>query len=217
MVVKVASRLGQAISRTFSASNVVGDGMLVRLRSTSIGILGLVAAVGLGLVGFVSQQGWPEVASGPPPQVPLGLEQNDPIAMPRSVAYGTVDSRRRSRPIASTGSPASVTAPSSIGAGVGGVPAGNVVGTDQPKTGGDHSHPPPQPTSPTVAIETPSEEAAPAEGSSLPESGGPPAPAPGHSGESHGHNGEPHGNSGAAHGNSGAAPGHSGESRGRGH
>jgi len=223
MVVEVASRLGQAISRAFSVSNVVGDGMLVRLRSTTIGILGLVAAVGLGLVGFVSQQGWPEVASGPPPQVP-GLEQNDSIAMPRPVADRTVDSRRRSRPIASTGSPVSVAAPPSSGAGVGGVPVGNVVGADQPKPGGDHVQLPSQPTAPTVAIETPSEEAAPAEGSSLPEPGGPPASAPGHSGESHGHSGEPHGNSDAAHGNSseapghsGEAPGHSGESHGGGH
>jgi len=216
MVVKVASRLGQAISRAFSVSNVVGDGMLVRLRSTTIGILGLVAAVGLGLVGFVSQQGWPEVASGPPPQVPR-LEQNDSIAMPRSVAGRAVEPRRRSRPIASTGSPVSVATPPSTGAGVGGVPAGNVVRTDQPKTGGNQAQPPSQPTSPTVAIETPSEEDAPAEGSSLPEPGGAPASAPGHSGESHGHNGESHGNSSAAPGHASEAPGHSGESHGGGH
>jgi hypothetical protein len=215
MVVKVASRLGQAILRAFSPANVVGDGMLVRLRSTTIGILGLVAAVGLGLVGVISQQGWPGVASGPPPQVSLGLEQNDSIAMP-PVADRTVDSRRRSRPIASTGSPASATAPPSTGAGVGGVPVDNGL-DDQPKTEGGHVQPPSQPTSPTIAIQAPSEEAAPAEGSSLPEPGGPPASAPGHSGESHGRNGEPHGNSGAAPGHSGAAPGHSGESRGRGH
>lgn len=215
MVVEVAPRLGQAISRAFSLSNVVGDGMLVRLRSTTIGILGLVAAVGLGLVGFVSQQGWPEVASGPPPQLP-GLEQNDSIAMPRSLAGRAVDSRPRSRRLTSTASPLSAVPQPSTGAGVGGVPAGTAVGTDQPKPAGEHAQPS-QPASPTVAIETPSEEAAPAEGSSLPDPGEPPVSAPGRSGESHGHNGEPHGSSSALPGHASEAPGHSGESHGSGH
>jgi hypothetical protein len=209
----------------------MGDGMLVRLRSTMIGILGLVAAVGLGLVGVVSQQGWPDVASGPPPLAPLGLQQNDSIALPRSVSERPVASRRPSRPLASAGPPVLVRTPASPDAGVGGVQADNPAGTGQPKPEGNHAQPPSQPTSPTVAIQVPSEEDAPAEGSSLPEPGEPPGSAPGHSGESHGHKGKSHGNSSAAPGrssagsghsgespgHSGEAPGHSGESPGRGH
>jgi len=239
MVVKVASKLRQATSRVFSPANVMGDGMLVRLRSTMIGILGLVAAVGLGLVGVVSQQGWPDVASGPPPLAPLGLQQNDSIAMPRSASERPAASRRPSRPLASAGSPVTtVSTPAGVDAGVGGVQADNPAGTGQPKPEGNHAQPPSQPTSPTVAIQVPSEEDAPAEGSSLPDPAEPSNSAPGHSGESHGHNGKSHGNSSAAPshssassgqsseapghsnkapGNSGEAQGHSAKSLGRGH
>ncbi len=231
MVVEVASPLRQATSRVFSPANVMGDGMLVRLRSTMIGILGLVAAVGLGLVGVVSQQGWPDVASGPPPLAPPGLQQNDSIAMPRSASERPAASRP-SRPLASAGSPVTtVSTPAGVDAGVGGVQADDPAGTGHPMPGGYVAQPPSQPTSPTVAIQAPSEEDAPAEGSSLPEPGEPPSSAPGHSGESHGHNGKSHGNSSAAPGrssagsgppnqapgHSGEAPGHSGESPGRGH
>jgi hypothetical protein len=44
--------------------------MLLRLRRASIALLGLVGAVGLGLVFFISQIGWPGVLSGPLPGTP---------------------------------------------------------------------------------------------------------------------------------------------------
>jgi len=44
--------------------------MLLRMRRASIGLLGLVGGVGLGLVFFISQIGWPGVLSGPLPGTP---------------------------------------------------------------------------------------------------------------------------------------------------
>jgi hypothetical protein len=86
MAVKVASRLRQALSDTVLGSSLAGDGLLIRLRSTSIAILAVVAVVGLGLVAFISQLGWPSVLSGPIPQGPAGggVVHNDPIALVRA-------------------------------------------------------------------------------------------------------------------------------------
>lgn len=46
--------------------------MLARLRSTTIGLLGLVTAVGLGLVAFISQLGFPGAFNGAIPDGPGG-------------------------------------------------------------------------------------------------------------------------------------------------
>jgi hypothetical protein len=64
MVVLVTSRIRQALARSTFYSNVVGDSMLARLRSTTIALLGVVTAVGLGLVAFISQLGFPGVFNG---------------------------------------------------------------------------------------------------------------------------------------------------------
>lgn len=45
----------------------MGDGMLVRLRSASIALFGLVTVVGLGLIVFIAQLGFPGVFSSPIP------------------------------------------------------------------------------------------------------------------------------------------------------
>ncbi len=84
MSVEVVSRLRQVLSGTVLGSSLAGDGLLVRLRSTSIALLTVVAMVGLGLVAFVSQLGWPTVFSGPIPAGPEpGVVRNDPIVAPR--------------------------------------------------------------------------------------------------------------------------------------
>jgi hypothetical protein len=70
MVVTVLSKIGHQLSRRVIGSTLAGDGLLVRLRSTSIGLLGLVAAVCLALVAFVASQGWPEILNSPLPATP---------------------------------------------------------------------------------------------------------------------------------------------------
>lgn len=66
-------------SKRALSSGLVGDG-LVRLRSASIALMAVVAAIGLMLVALISQMGWPTVLSGPIPAGPeLGVVRNDPI------------------------------------------------------------------------------------------------------------------------------------------
>lgn len=59
--------------------------MLLRLRRASIALLGLVGAVGLGLVFFISQIGWPGVLSGPLPGTPTRVGTvHDAVALTHS-------------------------------------------------------------------------------------------------------------------------------------
>jgi hypothetical protein len=101
---KVRTKLRQALSEVVLGSSLAGDGLLVRLRSTSIALLAVVAVVGLGLVAFISQLGWPTVLSGPIPEGPeLGVVRNDSIEMPLSPARseaGTSRARRAAAPAA---------------------------------------------------------------------------------------------------------------------
>ncbi len=84
MDVLVLSSARKLLSRSILGSSLAGDGLLVRLRSTSIGLLGLVAAVGLGLVAFISQLGWPGVFSQPIPGSPSEAGTvHDAIALTR--------------------------------------------------------------------------------------------------------------------------------------
>ena len=70
MIGLVLSRARHLLSHSVLGSSLAGDGLLVRLRSTSIGLLGVVTAVGLGLVAFISQLGWPGVFNAPIPGSP---------------------------------------------------------------------------------------------------------------------------------------------------
>jgi hypothetical protein len=240
MDVKVLSKLRQATRQTFLVSNLVGDSLLVRMRSASIGIVGMVAAVGLGLVIVVAQQGWPEVGTGPLPKTP-SLVQNDPIVAPPVV----------SRPAGRQAQ--------NLSSGQGGAPNGEVrltghraviekvgepvaVGQPGEKGAGRHVQPtqpqPPNAPSPPVVAQAPPAEGVPGKAPATPgtpqtsagspghsgeshghsgEAHGHSAEAPGHSGESHGHSAEAPGHSGEAHGHSAEAPGHSGEAHGHGH
>jgi hypothetical protein len=82
--VLVLSRARTLLSRSIFGTSLAGDGLLVRLRSTSIGLLGVVAAVGLGLIAFISQLGWPGVFSQPIPGSPVEAGTvHDAIALTR--------------------------------------------------------------------------------------------------------------------------------------
>lgn len=70
MAVAVDRKRSQPRSRPQAFPSLLGDGMPERLRSTSIALLGIVAAVGLGTVALALQLGLPSVVSGPLPQPP---------------------------------------------------------------------------------------------------------------------------------------------------
>lgn len=216
MVVKVPSKLGHAVSRALSGQSLIGDGMLVRLRSSTLGILGLVAAVGLGLVAFISQQGWPEGLTGPLPQAPgPDFVRNDPIAAPALASANPLTGSRggqsaRGRegtpPSESPSAASELTAARQVGA-----PA------PQPPPSPEQPAPGPQGTSPSVPspASTPSTEREPAparpaggESAAPPVAAGSDEDSPGQSGEEHGHHhgsGPPswagHGNDDYSHGN----------------
>ena len=85
MVVTVASKVGQALTRSLGGLSLAEGSMLLRLRRASIALLGLVGAVGLGLVFFISQIGWPGVLSGPLPGTPTRVGTvHDAIALTHS-------------------------------------------------------------------------------------------------------------------------------------
>jgi hypothetical protein len=197
MDVKVLSKLGQALSRHLSGSSLAGDSMLVRLRSGTIGLLGLVAAVGLGLIAMIAQQGLPGVASGPLPQrPPAPFVHHQTIALPRLAASNPAKHRARSRRSSSASRQAPVPA----------VPTeSEIAGSRQVAEATDHSSPvahtptshpgtggqPPQPDNgipptTTVAASPPPAQPA-AESSGVPAAAQPEDESPGHSGEHHGH------------------------------
>ena len=75
--------------------SLAGDSLPVRLRSTAIGLVGLVAALGLGFVAMVFQQGWPSVSNAPLPQAPgPELVHNDTIAETLADPIRRTDARR---------------------------------------------------------------------------------------------------------------------------
>ncbi|MFI5026235.1 MAG: hypothetical protein ACHQCI_05740, partial [Solirubrobacterales bacterium] len=201
MVVTVVSRLRQATSRALSASNVVGDGMLVRLRSTTLGILGLVAAVGLGLVGVLSQQGWPDVATGPPPQAPQ-LVQNDPIALPESVAQAPVPSSHGGG--SGSASAKVVTEPSPSGSPDDEAVAAPVAAGGQPQStspsGQGQPQPQVQPPESTTGVRQVPTDRTPVEDSPSSAGKGTAESSPGRSGESNGHSKDAHEHAGKSHG-----------------
>ena len=100
-------------------SSSAGDG-LVRIRNLSIALLGLVTAIGLGLIVFVSQQGWPGVISGPLPAGPgPGVVHNDPIALTQPAEA----------PTGAPGGNGGTAVPAAPSSGAGGVKAGSTGGT----------------------------------------------------------------------------------------
>jgi hypothetical protein len=91
MAAQMLSRRGQRLSRLLAKPSFAGTGLLERMRSTTFALLGITAAMGLGLVAIVSQQGWPLLPASPLPGAPAERgEVHDATAvapdLPSSVA-----------------------------------------------------------------------------------------------------------------------------------
>jgi hypothetical protein len=71
---QVLHRCGQLLSRLAKSHSVAGDSLPERMRSTTFALLGITAAVGLGFVALIAQQGWPVLPIGPIPGVSVGHE-----------------------------------------------------------------------------------------------------------------------------------------------
>ena len=66
MISGLRQKLPQLAVRHGGAS----DGLLERARNASFILLGLTAAIGLGLVAFIAHLGWPNIIDGPIPGLP---------------------------------------------------------------------------------------------------------------------------------------------------
>ncbi len=64
---RMLSRRGQSLARRIGKPSFAGAGLLERMRSTTFALLGITAAMGLGLVAVVSQQGFSLLPAAPIP------------------------------------------------------------------------------------------------------------------------------------------------------
>jgi hypothetical protein len=66
----VHCKRGQRRLRPIGGPSILGNGLLERVRSTSLALLGATAAVGLAIVAVALNQGWPLVAGSSVPPLP---------------------------------------------------------------------------------------------------------------------------------------------------
>ena len=73
MDVLVLSKHGQRSLRSAAKAGILGNGLLERVRSTTLALLGATAALGLTMIALALNQGWPLIAGAPIPG--FGSEQ----------------------------------------------------------------------------------------------------------------------------------------------
>ena len=95
MAGQMLSRRGQLASRLKAKPSLAGNGLLERMRSTTFALLGITAAMGLGLVALVSQQGWPYLPALPIPAAPAehGAVHDARVVTPALIAAGPLELR----------------------------------------------------------------------------------------------------------------------------
>jgi hypothetical protein len=142
MAPQMLSRRGQLLSRLATRPSLAGTGLVERMRSTTFALLGVTAAMGLGLVALISQQGWPYLPAIPIPgpaakhgtvhdAVAVARPRLSPGASTHRTGTGSggtgVDRRPGAPPLAHphpSGSHQSVAPLSPAAGGTGGQPAG---------------------------------------------------------------------------------------------
>jgi hypothetical protein len=186
----VLRRRGQRLLQRIAGVSVFGDGLLERARSTSLALLGGIAATGLAIVAFALQLGWPIGADRPLPSAPQKRQ---------AVGAGVAVAATPSRPAHRRGSPGGTTrravarrvvTPAVDAAGAQPAPTGNPVVSESEPAPPRHPHPqghqeapPGQPApapQPPPASQSPSASPspqAPQEGGSKPEPASQPEPA----------------------------------------
>lgn len=92
------SRRDQRLSRHPRRLSFAGTGLLERMRSTTFALLGTTAALGLGLVAIVSQQGWPQLPSAPIPGLSQGQGQLDQARVAGSSAAAVAPALATAQP-----------------------------------------------------------------------------------------------------------------------
>jgi hypothetical protein len=178
MDVVVLSNARQRLSRSVLGSRLAGDGLLVRMRSTSIGLLGIVTAVCLGLVAFISQLGWPGVLTAPIPAIHSEAGTvHDAIALTRPAAPAPASSSLGGHRPAH---PAAAPATSAGGRDKGGRTASLVGGSHQLATGGGAAPSPAPEAQPEPPVEpAPAAPPAPTSSPALPAESPPASTPPG--------------------------------------
>jgi hypothetical protein len=98
-----------------------GERLLGRVRAGSFALLGLTAAVGLGLTAFIAQVGWPDIGGGPIPPLPAerGVVHRQTLS-PGTTVTALASAHASRGGIASATTPISPVASPGSGAGVGG-------------------------------------------------------------------------------------------------
>ncbi|MGB7588564.1 MAG: hypothetical protein WBM00_07635 [Solirubrobacterales bacterium] len=175
---------GELPFRRFTRPSFLGNGLLERARSTSLALLGIVVAMGLGLMAVLANQGWPLLPGSPIPSSPneqVGAVHNAQIAAQPAKRAGVGAGQRATQQTAGqagtgrTTTPGGAAAPAPKGSGSPQL----VVATSNP-TGNGHQTPPghhapvPTETQPvsTIPVSTPTStapsESAPANPTAVP-------------------------------------------------
>jgi hypothetical protein len=87
------SRRGKLLSRLLAKPSFAGTGLLERMRSTTFALLGITAAMGLGLVAVASQQSWPLLPGAPIPGVPWSGEVEEATVVAAAPIASTLTDR----------------------------------------------------------------------------------------------------------------------------
>lgn len=169
MDVAVDSKRGQPRLRANRvAESVLGDGMLVRARAISLGLLGLTAAVGLAIVALAFNQGWPLIAGSSIPRIP---PRHQDIAEATVAASGTSETGRRlERPAGRSAAGRSAGEGGAQAGSADSAPGSSPAGSNEPvvspstpaRSGGGNGGASPKKKAPTPAVQQPQTQSAPA-------------------------------------------------------